>query len=159
LIKAQKTYIRVIEEDDIELLHKWWSSGEVMAHAGFKYGLVQSFTAHKNGLMKEIEDRDVFRSSRRFIIVEKDTDLPIGEINYHNFDKFVRKCEIGIKICEVAEQGKGPRYDAVSTFIEFLFESVNLNKNSLDTGVKNTREQKFYEKLGFKKIGVINKEI
>lgn len=36
-------------------------------------------------------------------------------------------CEVGIKICEIDEQGKGYGKDALYHFIDFMFKFLNLN--------------------------------
>lgn len=153
MIKGNLVKIRVIDLEDIEILYKWWTDPKVMEHAGFKYGLEYSFSAHKKNLLKEIEDNNLWRSSRRYIILNEN-NKPIGEMGYGGYDKLSRKCHIGIKICEITEQGKGYGEDALRHFITYLFDTLNLNKIELDTMVDNNRSQNLYKKLGFKEIGI-----
>ncbi|XMB85594.1 GNAT family protein [Mycoplasmatota bacterium WC44] len=153
MIKGEKVKIRVIDLEDINILYKWWTDPKVMDHAGFKYGLQQSYTSHKNNLLNEINDKDLWRTSRRFIILDEN-DNPIGEVNYGGYSKLSRKCHIGIKICEISEQGKGYGEDVLRHFITYLFDTLNLNKIELDTMIDNKRSQSLYKKLGFKEIGI-----
>lgn len=80
---------------------------------------------------------------------------PIGEMNYADWSSRNQKCEFGIKICEITEQGKGYGKDALYHFIDFLFRSLNLNKIELTSMIDNKRAHNLYKQLGFKEIGII----
>lgn len=76
-------------------------------------------------------------------------------MNYIGWNARNQKCELGIKICEVDEQGKGYGKDALYHFIDFLFRFLNLNKLELTSMKDNNRAHTLYKKLGFKEIGII----
>lgn len=155
MIIGQKVIIRPMELGDEEYLCKWWSSGEVMSHATFKYGILQTKDTIRKKIEKDIEVQDFIPQSKRFIICRKEDLAPIGEMSYSSWDKRNQKCEFGIKICETQEQGKGYGYDALYYFIDYMFSYLNLNKIELTTMIDNKRAHNFYEKLGFIRIGVI----
>lgn len=155
MIQGKKVIIRQLELGDEEYLYKWWNDSKLMDHAGHCFGTLQSNEAIKINILKEIESTAMFPEQKRFIICDKDTLKPIGEMNYCGWDSRNQKCELGIKICELKEQGKGYGEDALTHFIDFLFRFLNLNKIELTTMIDNKRAQKLYKKLGFKEIGVI----
>lgn len=155
MINCKNLIIRQLELGDEEYLYKWWNDNKLMEHATHVYGTLQSKECIKNSISKDIEGTVMFSTSKRFIICNKDTLVPIGEINYSNYDSRNQKAELGIKICSIEEQGKGYGLDALYHFIDFMFRFLNLNKIELTTMIDNKRAQQLYRKLGFQDIGII----
>lgn len=155
MIIGKNIVIRQLEIGDEEYLHKWWNAGEMMEHATFAFGTMQSKEAIRKIVMNQAEDYSIFPENKRFIICVKSTMEPIGEMNYSDWSSRNQKCEFGIKICEIAQQGKGYGKDALYHFIDFLFKSLNLNKIELTSMADNIRAHNLYKQLGFKEIGVI----
>lgn len=155
MIEGNNIVIRQLELGDEDYLYKWWNNGSLMEHATHVFGTLQSKEAIKNSILREIENSNLHPKSKRFIICKKESLEPIGEINYGDLDSRSQKCEFGIKICEIAEQGKGYGQDALYHFIDFLFRFLNLNKIELTSMVDNIRAHSLYKKLGFKEIGII----
>lgn len=159
LIIGNKIIIRQLELGDEEYLYKWWNNGEMMEHATFPFGTMQSKEAVRRNIISEIENYSILPEKKRFIICKKDTMESIGEMNYLDWSSRNQKCEFGIKICETSEQGKGYGKDALYHFIDFLFRSLNLNKIELTSMIDNIRAHNLYKKLGFKEIGIIREGI
>lgn len=155
MIEGKKVVIRQLESGDEEFLYKWWNNGKLMEHASLPYGTLQSKEAIRINITKEIEASALTPDSKRFIICKKDSMEPIGEMNYCSWDARNQKCEFGIKICKIDEQGKRYGIDALYHFIDFLFRHLNLNKIELTSMIDNKRAHKLYEKLGFKEIGIV----
>ncbi|MFL0246090.1 GNAT family N-acetyltransferase [Candidatus Clostridium stratigraminis] len=155
MIEGKNIVIRQLELGDEEHLYKWWNNGEMMAHSAHPYGTLQSKEAIRISILKDIENFCMFPDSKRFIICRKEDMKPIGEINYSDWSERNQKCEFGIKICELTEQGKGFGKDALYHFIDYLFRFLNLNKIELTTMIDNKRSQNLYNKCGFKEIGII----
>lgn len=155
MIYGKNIVIRQLELGDEELLHKWWNNGEMMEHATFPFGTMQSKESIRKSIADEIIDQDIFPKRKRFIICNKSTMKPMGEINYGEWSARNQKCEFGIKICEIDEQGKGYGQDALFHFIDFLFRTLNLNKVELTSMIDNNKAHMLYKKLGFKEIGLI----
>jgi RimJ/RimL family protein N-acetyltransferase len=155
MIYGKNVVIRQLESGDEELLHKWWNNGDMMEHATFPFGTMQSKEAIKKSIADEIIGQDMFPTRKRYMICHKSTMKPIGEINYGNWSARNQSCEFGIKICEVDEQGKGYGQDALYHFIDFMFRTLNLNKIELTSMIDNKRAHKLYKKLGFREIGTI----
>lgn len=134
--------IREATAQDSELLWRWWNDGKVMEHAGFPRGLGIT----KEAVLKLLTDGD---PNQHRLILEVDS-RPVGEMNYRSLGEGV--AQIGIKICDFTQQGKGygPRF--LRLLIRHLFTERGYTKIVLDTNVKNTRAQHVYEKLGFRKV-------
>ncbi len=84
-------------------------------------------------------------------IIELD-GAPIGEMNYRNKEG---AAELGIKICDFAQQEKGYGTKLLTVFIDALFRHHGYERMILHTNLKNERAQHVYEKkLGFRRVGV-----
>ncbi len=143
-INYKELCIRNAEAADAKQLAVWWNDGAVMAHAGFPFGL--GITEEK--IIKDLStDSD---ETRRRLILEID-GRSVGEMSYRNMNN--GSVEIGIKICETAEQEKGFGRKFLSMLIGDLF-GRGYEKVVLDTNLNNERAQHVYESLGFRKLRV-----
>jgi RimJ/RimL family protein N-acetyltransferase len=155
MILGKNVFIRQLELGDEEYLYRWWNNGEMMGHATHSFGTLQSKEAIRINILKEIESSSMFPNSKRFMICKRVDMKPIGEMNYSGWEARNQKCEFGIKVCEVTEQGKRYGKDSLYHFIDFMFKYLNLNKIELTTMIDNKRAQNLYKKLGFREIGII----
>lgn len=154
MIVGKKTVIRPLRTGDENLLHQWWNDPDVMSHAGFCYGTLQSKTAVEEYVKAQLEEAALFPTQKRFIIELKETNQAIGEMNYCGYDQRRQVSEFGIKLLPEA-RGKGYGKDALSHFLEFMFNHLNLNKIELTSQADNLIAHKLYRKLGFQPIGII----
>ena len=143
-IDYEKLTIRNAEATDAAQLAAWWNDGAVMAHAGFPKGLGISEETIVANLSTDSDD------TRRRLILEIDGKA-VGEMSYRNLND--GSAEIGIKICETAQQEKGNGRKFLSMLIGGLF-SMGYEKIVLDTNLNNKRAQHVYESLGFRKLRV-----
>lgn len=143
-IKQGNLTIRNATAADGPFLGKWWRDGEVMAHAGFPRGLDISDEEVVADLARDSDEE-----GRRLIIEAE--GVPIGEMSYRNMGRGA--VEIGIKICELSQQGKGYGPILLGMLIDALF-SGGYEKICLDTNLNNKRAQHVYEALGFEKVRV-----
>lgn len=143
-IAYKNLVIRNATQHDSPLLCKWWNDGAVMAHAGFPNGLGTTEQKIVAQLATDSDDK-----GRRLILVAD--DQPIGEMNYRNMGD--RTAEIGIKICDFTQQGKGYGSLFLRMLLTHLFAN-GYDRIVLDTNLANVRAQHVYEKLGFERLGV-----
>jgi RimJ/RimL family protein N-acetyltransferase len=73
----------------------------------------------------------------------------IGSINYYNWDQEEGSAFIGICIPEEENWGKGYGTEAVSLFVNFLFDSLGLNTIRSATWTGNQRMVRCAQKAGF----------
>jgi len=143
ILKDNNLVIRYVTTADAKILCQWWNDGVIMAHAGFPNGVDTNVKDIKQKILQETDD-----TIRRFII-EID-GLPAGEMSYKNKENKI--AEIGIKICDFSQHGKGYGCRLLKMFIKYLFTTMNFDKIILDTNQSNYKAQRVYEKLGFQKI-------
>ena len=127
---------------DAPLLGNWWRDGQIMAHAGFPLGL-------------DISDEEIAESvatGEGLLILEIDA-MPAGEMSYRS--KGTKTAQIGIKICDFSQQGKGYGAKLLDMLIYELFVNLDFEKIILDTNLNNRRAQKIYKNLGFRRTGIL----
>ncbi|WP_461615192.1 GNAT family N-acetyltransferase [Clostridium sp. Marseille-QA1073] len=83
----------------------------------------------------------------------------IGGCGINNIDWKNSVATVGIFIGDKDYLGKGYGTDAMKILINFIFEEMNINKIKLNVYSFNERAVKSYEKCGFKKEGLLRKEI
>lgn len=143
--KLKHITIRSAEINDVELLKAWWSDGAVMAHAGFPNGI----ETDKEKLKQRIINQQGKEDSSQLLVIQNE-DYRIGEMNYRSVGESVY--EVGIKICDKEERSKGHGRLCFILLLDHLFNTNKAKKVILDTNMKNTGAQKFYEGLGFIKV-------
>src|SRR5690349_11316823 len=92
-------------------------------------------------------------------IAVRGTDALIGITSLHQIDGKNRRAVFAIVIGEKNEWGKGYGTEATALITGYAFETLNLNRVSLRVYEENERGIKAYEKVGFKKEGVLRQDI
>lgn len=146
ILEHKNLVIRNAAAGDARQLAAWWNDGKVMAHAGFPNGTGQTAQEIAASLEKDTDE------THRRLIIEVD-NAPAGEMNYRNLGG--QTAEIGVKICDFSRQDKGLGKILLSMLIAFLFEDKGYRKIVLDTNLNNKRAQHVYERLGFRKLRVV----
>ncbi|MDD4990070.1 MAG: GNAT family protein [Candidatus Pacebacteria bacterium] len=82
----------------------------------------------------------------------------IGQINYNKIDLENKKVELDIIIGNEEKMGKGYGTDALKTLMKYLFDNFDINKILIEARLNNPRAIKAYEKVGFKKEGLLRQE-
>lgn len=90
-----------------------------------------------------------------WIVVNKEK---IGQIASNEFDLENKKVELDILIGQKKNMGKGYGSDALKTLMKYLFENFDINKIWTSARANNARALKTYEKVGFKKEGLLRED-
>jgi RimJ/RimL family protein N-acetyltransferase len=93
-----------------------------------------------------------YASGKRFAI-ETIEGEHIGNCSYYNYDEARGETELGIMIGNRDYWNEGYGTDAVSTLVDYIFNSTKLNRIYLKTLNWNDRAQKCFQKCGFNKYG------
>ena len=148
--QIDEVIVRSAEVSDIDTLADWWASGEVMAHAGFPEGIKTDKDKIKSDIIISHASEHP-RTERLLITLEPKKD--IGEMSYSMVKP--ETYEIGIKICEFDSHSLGYGSKAVMALLDYLFNDRKTLKIVLNTNSENKGAQRFYERLGFDKIRII----
>lgn len=90
-------------------------------------------------------------------IVDRASDKLIGATGLHHFDQRSRHVGFGITIGDKEEWGKGYGTEATRLIVGYAFETLNLNRVWLHVYEYNERGIRTYERVGFRKEGVMRK--
>jgi len=82
----------------------------------------------------------------------------IGQINYNKIDTQNKKVELDIIIGEEEHTSRGYGTDALRTLMRYLFDNFDIHKIWIEARANNPRAVRAYEKVGFKKEGILRKE-
>lgn len=91
----------------------------------------------------------------RFLEIEAYDKRHIGWVVVYHDNKDPHMTEIGIDIPEEAYWGRGIGEEALTLWIEYLFDSLNLSRIGLSTWSGNLGMMRLAEKLGFALEGTI----
>ena len=103
-------------------------------------------------------DSHIGEDSRYDAVIEAD-GVPVGTIGLLSIDWKNSKAEYYIAMGETVYKGKGVAKEASRLILEYGFEKLGLNRIYLFTEVENVAARNLFERVGFKKEGVIRQDI
>lgn len=153
---GDKICLRAYKEDDIPLATKYVNDKEL------KKLLVTTIpfpmtTWEEESWIKSQKSND--NGQYNFAIEDLETGKYIGGCGIQNVNWLARVATVGIMIGDRNYWGKGYGTDAMKVLVEFIFNSMNINKVRLGTFSFNDRAINCYKKCGFEVEGVLKKEI
>ena len=150
MLESTKIILRPIIKSDAPLFYKWRNEISYIE-------LTQSirFPKHEK-LEEEWVDRSIKDTSNKnvvFVMVEKESNQPIGFIQLSAINWISRNCMFGIAITEPTFHGKGYAKEAMNLLFDYAFTKLNLLKISLEVIANNLNAIKLYENYGFELEG------
>lgn len=94
-----------------------------------------------------------------FIIVDKETNLPIGTARVHNVNTKSATCNLGMMIGDKKHWGKGYGKKIYKLLITFAFQELNIRRIWEAAHANNVASLAMCEGLGFKREGVLREHI
>ena len=152
-LTGTKVYLRPLEREDAPRLVPWINDAEVTR-------TLEVFYRPMN-LQTELEFiENIYKSEHDVVlgIAVKQTDALIGATGLHRLDGKNRRASFGIFIGEKAEWGKGYGTEVTTLMTGYAFETLNLNRVWLHVYEYNERGIWAYEKVGFKREGVLRQD-
>ena len=151
---GEQVYFRALEEADAPCPVQWLNDPEVNRTL-----MVGNFPL--NLLREQDFIRKLYTDQKSLIlaIVLKDGDRYIGNTGLHDIHPVHRVATFGIAIGAKDCWGKGYGTEATRLMVRHGFETLNLNRISLNVYDYNERGIRAYEKAGFKKEGVLRKAL
>lgn len=145
--------LREINRADLLLINKWRNNEKLIEFLG----------ANHLFITKEIDDKwfDDYLTKRkenvRCAILED--DRMVGVVYLTSIDRINRSAEYHIMIGADMDRGKGYGYQGSLLILKHAFEDLNLNRVQLTVLENNEPAVKMYEKLGFKKEGLLRETV
>ena len=103
-------------------------------------------------IIKSKNDKSVY-----FAVAKKDANL-IGFITLNKISYIHRNCYLGVIIGENKEQGKGFGREAVELIIHYAFQTLNLNKITVEIVSNNKNSLSMFDRLGFIEEGRLKQQ-
>jgi ribosomal-protein-alanine N-acetyltransferase len=147
---GEKVYLRPLEREDAPSIVRWLNDLEVSRTLLFHRPInVQAEEKFLEGLYAK-DDGLVLLG-----IALRQDDRLIGAADLRDFDARGRHAGFGIMIGEKVEQGKGRGTEATRLMVKLAFDTYNLNRVWLHVHADNERGIRAYERVGFKREGVL----
>lgn len=146
-------YLRKITENDTDNIIKWRNNEEVRRY--FIYQEPFTRKSHMHWLETKIKSGEAVQ----FIIVEKNTEVPIGSVYLSHIDYTFKKAEWGIFIGESSCRGKGYGNQAARLVIKYAFDEMHLHRIYARAYADNERAINNNIKAGLVLEGVLRDDV
>jgi RimJ/RimL family protein N-acetyltransferase len=131
-----------------------WANDAAAARLNLGYRPID-FLAHKEWC--ESFGKDLTRVN---FAVRKLGDTPIvGLVEIMNISPVHRSAEIGIRIGDEANRGRGYGKEALGLALDFCWNHLNLNRAQLVVLRHNARAMRAYKAVGFRREGLLRKAV
>jgi RimJ/RimL family protein N-acetyltransferase len=154
VIRGERIYLRGVERDDLDRCHAWMADPRLRATLAQRYPM--SLAREADWVERATRGQDP--SEMTFAICLLESGRHIGNCGLESIDRDNRSATLGILIGEEDCRGKGLGEDAVRTLCRFAFDEMDLHKIRLDAYSFNTGPIRTYERVGFRKEGLLREE-
>jgi RimJ/RimL family protein N-acetyltransferase len=148
---GSQIYLRPLERADAPALAAWLNDAEVTRFLTLYRPL--SLAAEEDYIDRMRQGDDI-----ALAIVLRADDRLIGGTGLHAMDTRCRRASFGVFIGDKQEWGKGYGSEATRLMLGYAFETLNLNRVWLHVYEYNERGIRAYEKLGFRREGVLRQD-
>ena len=145
--------LRIMEKTDAEIIRIWKNSPEnynYFANRNFISDLKQD---------KWISSKLVDNSSLYLIIMDNETDIPIGMTLLEDIDHKNRNACWGIYIADLKYRKRIFALESTYLLLNYAFDYLNLYKVYGNTLSTNPKGRKFHQKIGFTEEAMFSKHV
>lgn len=135
--------LREINIEDTKNIIKWRNNPNVKKNFCIQQDMTEEI--HRNWFNNKILKGEVVQ----FIIIDNNSNKPVGSTYLRDIDRHNKKAEFGIFIGEEDARGKGIGTISTKLILEYGFKELGLHKIFLRVFANNTAAIKSYEKAGF----------
>jgi diamine N-acetyltransferase len=150
---GEKIYLRAVEREDAAIFLPWANDFDVKRHMLLHRPM--SLAAEEAWIARIQEDKSNVVLS---IVLRKD-DRVIGNTALHGIHSHSHNASFGIMIGDKAEWGKGYGSEATRLIVGHGFQTLNLHRIWLHVYEDNERAIRSYEKVGFRREGVLRDHV
>ena len=151
MLRSNSIQLKELSQEDSPVIFEWINDREtVLYNSPYK---PISEIQHKTWFENIQNRNDIFI----FGIYEIKTDKIIGTCQLHSINWIHRNAELQIRLGNKGNRGKGYGSEAVRLLLDFAFRDLNLYRIYLHVFQTNTNAIHVYEKVGFKKEGLLRK--
>ncbi len=147
-IHTNRLILKGITPDFIHHIYNTKSKEEIIQYFGFDE---QSYEHYRQMHEKGMETHRL--SLYVFLLIEKDSKLPIGECGFHTWNKSHDRAELFYSLRKDQYKQKGFMTEAVQVVLDFGFNQMNLHRVEANVADWNTPSVKLLQRNGFTKEG------
>ncbi len=93
-----------------------------------------------------------------FLLLDKKTNLPIGECGFHTLNKTHRRTELFYTLRKDEHKQKGLMTEALTAVLEYGFTKLDLHRIEALVGDRNTASVKLLKNFNFTKEGTMRED-
>lgn len=150
MMNDETILIRALEPEDLEYLYQWENNMDL-------WEVSDTLTPFSHFTLKKyIENahRDIYETKQvRLMIVEQESDTPLGLIDIYDFDPYHLRAGLGIMIHNTEDRKQGYASSAIKLINDYCFETLGLNQVYSSVPSCNIASLKLFESLGFTQTG------
>jgi len=150
LLTYGKISLRPLEPDDIELLYQWENNIEI-------WNVSNTRTPFSKYILAEyLKDsaKDIYETKQLRLIIQNESDEPVGALDLFDFDPYHQRAGIGILIHKSENRNHGYATDTLNSIFGFAVEVLGLKQLYANISAKNDVSIHLFEKVGFTRSGI-----
>jgi len=150
LFESARVKLRKMTIDDTALYHTWRNDQEIMRSTS------PSLDVYSPQDTQDFVEHVILgsASSKSYILLEKESETPIGVLALVNIDYKNRNAECIIDIGEKEYWGQGYGSEGMKLLLGYSFNEMNMHRLSLRVFSFNDRAIRLYNSLGFQQEGL-----
>lgn len=153
MLKSERVYLRLFDENDIPLRVKWMNDPEVREKLNSPYPVSELSTRlWLQGITNNQSRIDL-------AICLNETDQTIGYTGFRDIDFINAKAESYTGIGEVEHWGKGYAKESKILALKYIFNRYNINKVYAMIREDHQQSLKLNKSIGYKVDGILREEV
>ncbi|MDF2822416.1 MAG: GCN5-related N-acetyltransferase [Clostridiales bacterium] len=161
VLVGEKVILRPFEERDWEIMYEILNEPDLKKLTGSVSSDEEAYAAPQPEEKEKIRQWYMTRNEQNnrldLAVVYKESDQVIGEVVFNEYDEETDNVNFRVLLSE-ASCNKGVGTEALSMFIQYGIEELELHKISLEVYSFNPRAERVYQKVGFKLEGIKREE-
>ena len=155
MIRGVRVYLRAVERDDLPRCHAWMNDEKLVSTLAQR--LPMSLAREADWIERATRGQDP--SELPLAICLAENDRHIGNCGLVGIDRDNRTATLGIFIGEEDCRGRGFGAEALRLLCRYAFDELDLRKIRLDVQAENAAALRTYERLGFRREGLLREEV
>lgn len=151
-LESQRLILREMTSGDLDFYFRHFNDSKIVEGTCFLGP--KTLDAAKKELERYCINPFKENKGIRWGVVLKDVEVLIGTLGFYDWDKEVRKMEIGYDL-EPKYWGLGIMTEALNAVVHFCFKTMRLNRIQAIIPVGNHHSMNLVRRLGFKKEGIL----
>lgn len=156
-LAGEKIILRPFEEKDCDIMLEILSEPDLKKLTGSVFNDKEAYAdpqpEEKEKIRKWYMTRNEQNNRLDLAVVHKNSNQVIGEVVFNEYDEETNNVNFRVLLSE-SSCNKGLGTEAISMFIKYGMEELELHKISLEVFSFNPRAERVYQNVGFKLEGI-----